>query len=171
MLRMNKKISGSNSLNFVSVSNFTAHAPHRDFFRISHKSSSNLKFIWSKSDRWLLSYEHISPGASFLGHPVLAPAAASALRSNWAHRQSRGNYRNLNQAFGTIQHRTRDDPIQTRRRITDYTGQDQALDSRGRDPDWPMSGFGCSLISLRHRIMSHATNLEDINLYQTSPDI
>jgi len=24
---------------------------------------------------------------------------------------------------------------------------------------------------LRHRIMSHATNLDDIDLYQTSPDI
>ena len=55
---------------------------------------------------------------------LIAPAAASALRSNWAHRQSRGNYRNLNQAFGAIQHRTRDDQIQTRRRIADYTGQD-----------------------------------------------
>jgi len=75
---------------------------------------------------------------------LIAPAAASALRSNWAHRQSRGNYRNLNQAFGAIQHRTRDDPIQTRRRITDYTGQDQAPDSRRRDPDWPRNEHSIS---------------------------
>jgi len=75
---------------------------------------------------------------------LIAPAAATALRSNWAHHQSRGNYRNLNQAFGAIQHRTRDDPIQTRRRITDYTGQDQAPDSRRRDPDWPRNEHSIS---------------------------
>jgi len=60
------------------------------------------------------------------------------------HFSTRGNYRNLNQAFGAIQHRTRDDPIQTRRRITDYTGQDQAQDSRRRDPDWPSNEHSIS---------------------------
>jgi len=39
-----------------------------EFF--TNLSSSNLKFIWSESDRWLLSCGHRSPGASFLGYPV-----------------------------------------------------------------------------------------------------
>jgi len=54
---MNKKISGSNSLNFVSVSNFTAHAPHRDFLEFL----TNRALIWNLFGRnptdgcWVMS--------------------------------------------------------------------------------------------------------------------